>query len=211
MDDDNRHMSQAPDVRVRISRIGVRVLAAGMLVVSVVAVASIITHLPWHSGSSSSTTPSPVTGTPDPWGASQAGYREIDAPVGTALRNLPVKLKLPAAAGRPAGVYRAAKSVRVRYVGGSRYGVYLLTVWAPGSGLGPQAIARMAKSCHACTHNRLVRLAPGVSAAIEAGGGGPSIVTWRQGRRTFEVRGPAGSFTNRKAVAAARAIAQANA
>jgi hypothetical protein len=210
MDDDNRHMSQAPRARVRISRIGVRLLAAGMLVVSVVVVASIITHLPWHSGSSS-TTPPPATGTPDPWGASQAGYREIDAPVATALRNLPVKVKLPAAVGQPAGVYQAAKSVRVRYVGGSKYGVYLLTVWAPGSGLGPQAIARMAKSCHACTHNRLVRLAPGVSAAIEAGGGGPSIVTWRQGRRTFEVRGPAGAFTNRRAVAAARAIARANA
>jgi hypothetical protein len=203
-------MSQAPDARVRISRIGVRVLAAGMLVVSVAAVGSVITHLPWLSHSSS-TAPPTTSAHSSPWGASQAGYREIDAPVTTALGRLPVKVKLPAAAGSPAGVYQAARSTRVRYAGGSHYGVYLLTVWAPGSGAGAQAIAHMAKSCHACSHNRLVRLAPGVSAAIEAGGGGPSVVTWREGGRTFEVRGPAGSFTNRRAVAVARAIAQANA
>ena len=204
-------MSQAPDARVRISRIGVRVLAAGMLVVSVGAVGSIITHLPWRSGSSAATLPPPTTGTTNPWGVSQAGYRIVDAPPATALRGLPVKVKLPTAGARPAGIYQAAKSVRVRYGGGSAYGVYLLTVWAPGSGAGAQAIAHMAKSCHACTHNRLVQLAPGVSGAIEAGGGGPSILTWREGGRTFEVRGPAATFTNRKAVAAARAIAQANA
>jgi len=201
-------MSEAPDARVRISRIGVRVLAAGMLVASVAAVASIITHLPIGGGSSTQTPP-PVTVPSSPWGASQAGYRMIDAPVATALRRLPVKVKLPTGT-TPAGVYRAAKSVRVRYTG-SQYGVYLLTVWAPGSGAGAQAIAHMAKSCHACTHNRLVRLAPGVSAAIEAGGGGPSIVTWRQAGRTFEVRGPGRTFTNRTAVAVARAIARANA
>lgn len=202
-------MSQAPDARVRIVRLGVRVFAAGMLVVSVVAVASIVTRLPLGGGSSSASPP--AAGSPSPWGAAQAGYRQIDAPVATALGRLPVKIALPSTAGRPAGIYRAAKSVRVRYAAGSHYGVYLLTVWAPGRGAGAQAIARMAKSCHACTHNRLVRLAPGVSAAIQAGGGGPSIVTWRQGGRTFEVRGPARSFTNRRAVAAARAIARANA
>jgi hypothetical protein len=201
-------MSQAPDARVRFSRLGVRVFAAAMLVVSVAAVGSIITHLPFHHGSSS-TTP-PVTAAPSPWGASQSGYREIDAPVATALRQLPVKVKLPPAAGRPAGVYRAATSTRVRYAAGSKYGVYLLTVWAPGKGAGVKVIAHLAKSCHACTHNRLVRLAPGISGAIQAGGG-PSIVTWREGGRTFEVRGPAGSFSNRRAVAAARAIALANA
>jgi hypothetical protein len=203
-------MSQAGDVRVRISRIGVRVLAAGMLVVSVVAVASIITHLPWRSGSSTSTTPPPATGKATPWGVAQAGYHQIDASVATALGELPVKVSLPTSAGRPAEIYQAAKSARVRFTG-SRFGVYLLTVWAPGSGAGATTITHLAKSCHACTHNRLVRLAAGVSGAIQAGGGGPSIVTWRQGGRTFEVRGPAGSFTNRRAVAAARAIAQANA
>lgn len=203
-------MSDAPDARVRISRLGVRLLAAGMLVVSVVVVASIVNRLPWHSGSSSSPPP-PATGSPSPWGASQAGYRQIDAPVATALRRLPVKIALPAATGTPAGIYRAAKSARVRYGSASRYGVYLLTVWAPGRGAGARTITHLAKSCHACTHNRLVQLAPGVSAAIQAGGGGPSIVTWREGGRTYEVRGPARSFTNRRAVAVARAIARANA
>jgi hypothetical protein len=202
-------MSQAPDARMRISRLGVRLLAAGMLVVSVGAVASIVTHLPWRSGTTA-TTPPTVTKPTSPWGVSQAGYRKIDAPVATALRRLPVKVRLPVAAGSPAGVYQSAKSARVRYASGSKYGLYLLTVWAPGSGAGAQAIAHLAKSCHACTHNRLVRLAPGVSGAIQAGGG-PTVVTWRQGGRTFEVRGPAGTFTNRRAAAAARAVARANA
>jgi hypothetical protein len=42
-------------------------------------------------------------------------------------------------------------------------------------------------------------------------GGRPSTVTWREGGRTFEVRGPAATFTERRAIAAARAIARANA
>jgi hypothetical protein len=203
-------MSEAPDARVRISRLGVRVLAAGMLVASVAAVAFVIMQLHKPGASSASNTPTLPT-TPSPWGATQVGYHEIDAPVGRALRRLPVRIKLPSAAGRPAGVYQAAKSVRVRYAQGSHFGVYLLTVWAPGSGAGTAAIHRLAKSCQVCTHNRLIRLAPGVSAAVEAGGGRPSIVTWRQGTRTFEVRGPAASFSNKTAVAAARAIARANA
>jgi hypothetical protein len=188
----------------------VRVLAAGMLVASVAAVASIVTHLPWLNGSSSGTSAPPATAPAGPWGSVQAGYRQIDAPVQTALRRLPVKVKLPAAAGRPAGIYQAAKSVRVRYASGSRYGVYLLTVWAPGKGARARTITHLAKSCHVCTHNRLVRLAPGVSGAIRAGGGGPSVITWREGGRTFEVRGPAASFTNLRAVAVARAVARAN-
>jgi hypothetical protein len=181
-----------------------------MLVASVAAVAFVIMQLQKHDTSATPPATQPVTHA-SPWGATQAGYREVDAPVAKALRGLPVQVRLPASAGKPAGVYRAAKSVRVRYATGSHFGVYLLTVWAPGSGAGPRTIAGLAKACHVCTHNRLIRLASGVSAAVEAGGGRPSIVTWREGGHTFEVRGPAASFSNRVAVAAARAIARANA
>ncbi len=120
-------------------------------------------------------------------------------------------VRLAAVAGAPAGVYRATHSIRVRYASGSHYGVYLVTVWGSRYGVGPRAIRARASTCRACTHNRLIHLAPGVQAAIAAGGGHPSIVVWRQRGLTFEVRGPGTTFSNRDAVAAARAIARANA
>ena len=86
-----------------------------------------------------------------------------------------------------------------------------MTVWGSRYGVGPRVIRARASTCRACTHNRLLQLAPGVPAAIAVGGGHPSTVTWRQGGRTFEVRGPGATFSNRDAVAAARAIARANA
>ena len=103
-----------------------------------------------------------------------------------------MRVRLPGAAGKPAGVYAAAHSIRVRYGSGSHFGVYLLTVWGSRYGVGPRAIRARASTCRACTHNRLITLAAGVPAAVAAGGGHPSTVTWREGGRTFEVRGPAG-------------------
>ncbi len=203
-------MDQVPQPRVRYSRLGVRVLAAGMLVASFAVVASVITHLPWRNGSSP---PPPVASRKtqaDLWGAKQAGYRQIDAPVAKALRQLPVRVVLPGAAGKPAGVYAATHSIRVRYASGSHFGVYLLTVWGSRYGVGPRAIRTRASTCRACTHNRLITLASGVPAAVAAGGGHPSTVTWREGGRTFEVRGPGATFSNREAVAVARAVARAN-
>jgi hypothetical protein len=204
-------MDQVPQARVRFYRLGARVLAAGMLVASVSAVAFVIMHLPGAGGSTS-----PPIGATGPtsaglWGAKQAGYRQIDAPVPKALRQLPVRVRLPGVAGKPAGVYAAAHSIRVRYGSGSHFGVYLLTVWGSRYGVGPRAIRARASTCRACTHNRLITLAAGVPAAVAAGGGHPSTVTWREGGRTFEVRGPAGTFSNRDAVVVARAVARANA
>ncbi|HEY2788074.1 MAG TPA: hypothetical protein VGI72_01395 [Gaiellales bacterium] len=204
-------MDQVPQARVRYYRLGVRVLAAGMLVASFAVVASVITHLPWRNGSASPPPVAPHKSQPGLWGAKQAGYRRIDAPVATALRQLPVRVVLPGAAGKPAGVYAAAHSIRVRYASGSHFGVYLLTVWGSRYGVGPRAIRTRASTCRACTHNRLITLGSGVPAAVAAGGGHPSTVTWREGGRTFEIRGPGATFSNRDAVAAARAVARANA
>jgi hypothetical protein len=203
-------MNQVPQARVRFSRIGMRMFAAGMLAVSVGAVAFVITHLP-GDGKSASQQPGATPPAASLWGKQQAGYNEIDAPVAKALKELPVRVRLAAVAGAPAGVYRATHSIRVRYASGSHFGVYLVTVWGSRYGVGPRAIRARASTCRACTHNRLLQLAPGVPAAIAAGGGHPSTVIWRQGGLTFEVRGPGTTFSNRDAVAAARAVARANA
>jgi hypothetical protein len=199
-------VNEVPHPRVRLYRFGVRVLAAGLLVASVAAVASVIRNVPFGDSSPSP----PATAKPNPWGAGQAGYHLISAPLPKALRGLPVRVHLPRSAGAPAGIYRAAGSARVRYTGSSRYGLYLLTVWPASHGVKPSGIRALAKGCHVCTRNRLISLAPGVQAAVAAGGGHASTITWRQGSRTFQVRGPAGSFSNRDAVAAAKAIARAN-
>jgi hypothetical protein len=200
-------VNDVPHPRVRLYRYGARFLAAGMLVASVAAVAAVIKNVPFHSSS----TPPPTTAVkPSPWGASQAGYRQISGTLAQALGQLPVRVHLPRSAGVPAGLYRAPSSARVRYAGSSKYGLYLLTVWPASHGVGPRVIRNLAKSCHVCTRNRLITLAPGVEGAIAAGGGHASTVTWRQGGRTFQVRGPAASFSHRDAVAAARAIARAN-
>ena len=200
-------MNDVPHPRVRIYRYGARLLAAGMLIAAVAAVASVIRNVPF--GDSSSTPPA-TSVKPGPWGAGQAGYHLISAPVAKALRGLPVRVHLPRSAGAPAGIYRGAASARVRYTGSSRYGLYLLTVWPASHGVKPSGIRALAKGCHVCTRNRMISLVPGVQAAIAAGGGHASTITWREGSRTFQVRGPAAAFSNRRAVAAARAIARAN-
>jgi hypothetical protein len=193
--------------RVRLTRLGLRVFAAGMLVAAVVAVYSVVKNLP--IGDSGSTPPAAAV-KPSPWGVTQAGYHRVSAPLAKALRGLPVKVRLPRSAGAPAGVYRATGSARVRYTGTSRYGLYLLTVWPASHGVKPAGIRALAKGCHVCTRNRLIGLVPGVRAAIAVGGGHASTITWRQGGRTFQVRGPAASFSSHDALAAARAIARAN-
>lgn len=200
-------MNDVPHPRVRLYRFGARILAAGMLIASVAAVVAVVRNVPLHH-SSSPPPAAPVK--PNPWGASQAGYHEISASLPVALSHLPVRVHLPVSAGAPAGLYRAAASARVRYAGSSKYGLFLLTVWPASHGVGPRVIRTLAKSCHVCTRNRLITLVPGVAGAIAAGGGHASTVTWRQGGRTFQVRGPAASFSNRDAVAAARAVARAN-
>ncbi len=200
-------MTDAPSARRRITRLGARLLAAGVLAASVVAVAFVV--MPRHHGTGSAGTTPPAHAA-DPWGASQPGYREIDAPVPTALRRLPVRLALPPAAGLPAGVYMGVHGARVRYGSGSRYGVFLVTVAGRRYGLRARRIRALALGCRSCSDNRLIVLAPGVRGAI-AVGGRTSTITWRENARTFEVRGPASTFSEAHAIAAARAIARANA
>jgi hypothetical protein len=202
-------MTDVSVLRRRLARLGVRMLAAGMLVAAVTAVALVVMHLPGGGTNAAKGSP-PGTHLAGPWGVTQPGYREIDAPVATALRRLPLRLALPATVGKPAGVYKGARGIRVRYGSGSHFGVFLLTVSNRRYGLRARRIRALALGCRSCTDNRLITLAAGMRGAI-AVGGRPSTITWREGGRTFEVRGPAATFTERRAIAAARAIARANA
>jgi hypothetical protein len=203
-------MTDAPSPRRRLARLGVRILAAGVLVGSVAAVALVVMHLPGHGGKSASTDPSPGGQTAGPWGVNQPGYREIDSPLATALRRLPLRVTLPVAAGQPAGVYRGVRGIRVRYGSGSHFGVFLLTVSNGRYGLRARRIRALALGCRSCSDNRLISLSASVRGAV-AVGGRPSTITWREGGRTFEVRGPASTFSEQRAIAAARAIARVNA
>jgi hypothetical protein len=202
-------MTDAPPRRRRLARLGVRIFAAGVLAASVAAVAVVVMNLPGHGGANATG----HTGGPNassPWGVTQRGYREIDAPLATALRKLPVRVTLPAAAGQPAGVYKGVRGIRVRYASGSHFGVFLLTVSGGRYGLRPRRIRALALGCRSCSDNRLIRLTGRLRGAI-AVGGRPSTITWREAGRTFEVRGPASTFSEQRAIAAARAIARANA
>jgi len=185
------------------------VLAAGVLVAMVVAVGLVVKHLP-HGGSSAEP-PAPPAPSANPFGVTQPGYRQIDAPVPRALHRLPIAIVLPRVAGVPADVYAAAHGARVRYAGGSHFGLFLVTVSGRRHGIRPRAVRALAKGCRPCSVNRLVVLRPGIEAAIAVGGSRATIVTWRQGGRTYEVRGPSASFSERDALGAARAISQANA
>lgn len=202
-------MNEAQPLRVRLSRLGSRVLAAGVLVAMVVAVGLVVKHLP-HGGSSTAPPPPPApSGTR--FGVSQPGYRQIDAPIPRALHRLRIAIVLPRIAGVPAGVYSAPHGARVRYAGDSHFGLFLLTVSGRRHGIRPRAVRALSKGCRPCSVNRLVELRPGIEAAVAVGGGRATTVTWRQGGRTYEVRGPSASFSERDALSAARAIAHANA
>jgi hypothetical protein len=203
-------MTDAPPLRRRLARHGVRLFAAGVLAASVAAVAVVVMHLPGDGGTGSGTTPPPGAHASGPWGVTQPGYREIDAPLATALRRLPLRVTLPVAAGQPAGVYKGVRGVRVRYGSRSRFGVFLLTVSSGRYGLRARRIRALALGCRSCSDNRLIRLTGRLRGAI-AVGGESSTITWRENGRTFVVRGPAPSFSEQHAIAAARAIARANA
>jgi hypothetical protein len=202
-------MTDAPPRRRRLARLGVRISAAGVLAASVAAVTVVVMNLPGHGGASA-TDPTGGTHASGPWGVTQPGYREIDAPPATALRHLPVRVTLPVAAGQPAGVYKGVRGIRVRYGSGSHFGVFLLTVSSGRYGLRARRIRALALGCRSCSDNRLIRLTGTLRGAI-AVGGRPSTITWREVGRTFEVRGPASTFSEQRAIAAARAIARANA
>ena len=124
---------------------------------------------------------------------------------------LPVTVQIARGLGRPKGVYAGRHAALVLYGAGSRYGVFRFTAQVQPDRFGARAVRDLASECDVCTENRLVLLAPGVRGALMAGGNGPNSVTWIERGLHMVVLGPAGSFDGTRAVAAARALAQANA
>lgn len=146
-----------------------------------------------------------------PFGRDQPGFRRIHGPPARAVSRLPVPVRLAPGIGVPIGVYRSRHLALVVYGARSRYGVFRFTAAPRPSGFGAAALRDMASECDVCAENRLVLLAPGVRGALLAGGNGPNSVTWLEHDLEMVVLGPAASFDAERAVAAARAVARANA
>jgi hypothetical protein len=107
-------------------------------------------------------------------------------------------------------VYRDGGAL-VLYGTGSQFGVFRFTAWKRPTGFGRHSLHALATECDVCTDNRLVVLAPGVRGAVRAGGNGPNSVTWLQRGLEMVVLGPAATFSDTRAIAAARTLARANA
>jgi hypothetical protein len=144
------------------------------------------------------------------FGLAQPGFERIGGPVASALTHLPVHLRIAAAIGVPAGVYRAGGFALVLYGHRSRFGVFRFTAQRSPSGFGRRSLGALARECSVCSDNRLVALAPGVRGAVLVGGNGPNSVTWLQNDLEMVVLGPAIDFSEARAVAAARALSRAN-
>jgi hypothetical protein len=145
------------------------------------------------------------------FGRDQPGFHRMGGGVAAALSRLPVRVRVAAAVGVPVGVYRARGFFLVLYGQRSRFGVFRFTVEKRQPGFDARAIRALASECSVCTDNRLVTLAPGVHGAVLVGGNGPNSVTWIEHGLGMVVLGPASSFSDARAIDAARALAQANA
>jgi hypothetical protein len=146
------------------------------------------------------------------FGRDQPGFRRLAGPPAQALKRLRVQVRLATELGRPSGVYRGShRTALVLFGAGSRYGVFRFTAAPLPDGDHAGAIRALASGCDPCSDNRLVLLAPGVHGALLAGGGGPNSVTWIERGMSMVVLGPAASFDATRAIAAARALARANA
>jgi hypothetical protein len=121
-----------------------------------------------------------------------------------------VRVRLARALGTPVGVYSSGRRALVLYGRGSPAGVFRFTALARPPGFGPHALHDLARECDVCTDNRLIQLAPGVRGAAMVGGNGPNSITWLEQGLEMQVMGPAATFNDDHAVAAARAIASAN-
>lgn len=139
----------------------------------------------------------------------QPGLHRIGGGVAAALARLPVRVRVAPGIGPPVGVYRDGGAL-VLYGNRSRFGVFRFTAWKRPSGFGRHSLHALASECDVCTDNRLVALAPGVRGAVLVGGNGPNSVTWLQRGLEMVVLGPAATFSDAHAVAAARALARAN-
>jgi hypothetical protein len=145
------------------------------------------------------------------FGRAQPGFHRIGGGVSAALARLPVRVRIDQRIGAPAGVYRGGRRALVLYGAASRFGVFRFSASRPGPGFGRRSVHALATECDVCSDNRLVVLAPGVRGAVLAGGNGPNSVTWLQHGLEMVVLGPAATFSDARAVAAARTLARANA
>jgi len=130
----------------------------------------------------------------------QPGLHRIGGGIPAALAQLPVRVKIDPAIGPPIGVYRDGGAL-VLYGASSRFGVFRFTAWTRPAGFGRRSLHALAG----------VALGPGVRGAVLVGGNGPNSVTWLQGGLEMVVIGPAATFSDTRAVSAARAFARANA
>lgn len=147
-----------------------------------------------------------------PFGRAQPGFHRIPGPPRRALERLPVPVRLAPALGRPAGLYRGdGHTALILFGARSRDGVFRFTAEPRPPGFDARTIRGMASACDPCSDNRLVVLAPGVHGALLAGGTGPTSVTWIENGMRMVVLGPASAFDAPRAIAAARALARANA
>jgi hypothetical protein len=144
------------------------------------------------------------------FGRAQPGFRRLGGPVGAAVARLPVPVRLAPAAGAPEAVYRSGGMALVLYGHQSPLGVFRFTARRRPAGFGPRSLRALVLGCDVCSDNRLVRLAAGVRGAVLVGGNGPNSVTWLQRGLQMQVMGPGATFSDHRAIAAARAIARAN-
>jgi hypothetical protein len=140
----------------------------------------------------------------------QPGLRPMSGPLATVLSQLPVRVQVAPGIGVAVGVYRTRRFALVLYGQRSLFGVFRFTAQRRPSGFGARRLRALASECSVCTTNRLIRLAPKVKGAVLAGGNGPNSVTWLQHGLEMVVLGPAASFSDTRAIAAARALARAN-
>jgi hypothetical protein len=134
----------------------------------------------------------------------------VSGRVGAALTHLPARIRLASAVGAPTGVYRSNRFARLRYGQRSLGGVFLFTAEPRPSGFGTRSVRDLARQCGVCSDNRLVALAPGVRGALMAGGNGPNSITWLEHGLEMQVLGPAATFSTRRAITVAAALARAN-
>jgi hypothetical protein len=147
-----------------------------------------------------------------PFGRHQPGFHRLAGPPQRAVARLLVHVQLAPGLGPPSGVYAGGRrAALILYGAGSRYGVFRFTARRLDGGFDAGTVRALASACNVCTENRLVLLAPGVRGALLAGGNGPNSVTWIENGLNMMVLGPASSFDGARAVAAARALATANA
>jgi hypothetical protein len=140
----------------------------------------------------------------------QPGLRRMSGSLAAVLSQLAVRVRVAQTIGVPVGLYDTRTFALVLYGQRSPFSIFRFTAQRRPSGFGARSLRALASECGVCTTNRLIRLAPEVHAAVLAGGNGPNSVTWLEHGLEMVVLGPAGSFSDTRAIGAARALARAN-